>query len=45
MKIKINKKVRKFKVGLSKIILKDLGKIYLNKNEQVTFVRKKVSLI
>ena len=41
MKIKINKKVRKFKVGLSKIILKDLGKIYLNKNEQVTFVRKK----
>ena len=41
MKIKINKKTRKFNVGIGKITLKDLGKIYLNKNEQITFVRKK----
>ncbi len=41
MKIKKNKIARKFKVGITKITLKDLGKIYLNKNEQVTFIRKK----
>ena len=41
MRIKINKKPRKFIVGLKKTILKDLGKIYLNNNEQLTFIRKK----
>jgi len=41
MKIKINKKPRKFTVGLKSTILKDLGKIYLNNNEQLTFVKKK----
>ena len=39
MKNKINKKKKKFKVGLSKnIIISDLAKIYLKPNEQVTFV-------
>ncbi len=41
MKIKLNKKVRKFVVGIKKTILKDLGKIYLNSNEQLTFIKKK----
>ena len=42
MKIKINKKARKFAVGLKKnTIIKDLGKVYLNDNEQLTFIRKK----
>ena len=41
MKIKINKKPRKFTVGHNNTILKDLGKIYLNNNEQLTFIKKK----
>lgn len=41
MKLKINKKSRKFKVGIKKTILKDLGKVYLNNNEQLTFINKK----
>lgn len=44
MKIKINKKPRKFTVGLNNTILKDLGKIYLNNNEQLTFIKKKKSI-
>ena len=41
MKIKLNKKQRKFKVGTKKNIrIKEFGKIYLNKNEQVTFINK-----
>ena len=40
MKIKINKKPRKFTVGLNNTILKDLGKIYLNNNEHSTFIKK-----
>ena len=41
MKIKLNKKVRKFKVGIKETTLKDFGKIYLNNNEQLTFIKKK----
>ena len=41
MKLKINKKSRKFKVGIKKTILKDMGKVYLNNNEQLTFINKK----
>lgn len=41
MKIKLNKKIRKFKVGIKKTILKDIGQIYLNNNEQLTFLKKK----
>ena len=39
MKIKINKKKRNFEVGRGKkITIKDVAKIYLKPNEQVTFV-------
>ena len=39
MRIKINKKKRKFEVGINKkIIISDLAKIYLKPNEQVTFL-------
>ncbi len=41
MKIKLNKKPRKFKVGFKKITLKDFGKIYLNNDEQLTFSKNK----
>jgi len=41
MKIKINKKARKFTVGIKKTTLKNFGKIYLNNNEQITFIKKK----
>lgn len=41
MKLKINKKPRKFKVGIKKTIIKNLGKVYLNNNEQLTFINKK----
>ena len=39
----LKKKVpRKFSVGNNKkVILKDFGKIYLNSNEQLTFVKNK----
>ena len=39
MRVKIKKKPRKFKVnvGKKKIILKDIGRVYLKKNEQITF--------
>ena len=40
MKIIKNKPPRKFKLNKS-IVLKDCGKIYLEPNEQVTFVTKK----
>ena len=40
MKIIKNKPPRKFKPNKS-IVLKDCGKIYLEPNEQVTFVTKK----
>tara|TARA_B100000780_G_C21086537_1_gene437753 strand:+ start:570 stop:920 length:351 start_codon:yes stop_codon:yes gene_type:complete len=32
---------RKFKVGKKNILLKDYGKIYLDDNEQITFIKKK----
>jgi len=41
MKIEINKKPRKFKVGIKKVTLKHYGEIYLNNNNQVTFKNKK----
>ena len=41
MKLKINKKPRKFNVGIKKVTLKDFGEIYLNNNDQVTFINKK----
>lgn len=40
MKFIKKKKSRKFKVN-NRIFLKDCGKIYLNSDEQVTFVRNK----
>ena len=40
MKIKKNKKIRKFSIN-NKINLKDVGKIYLKTNEQVTFIHSK----
>ena len=39
--MKIKKKNRKFKVGFNDIILKEVAKIELNKNELVTFVNGK----
>jgi len=39
--MKIKKKNRKFKVGFNNIILKEVAKIRLNKNELVTFVNRK----
>ena len=39
--MRIKKKNRKFKVGLNDIILKEVAKIKLNKNELVTFVNGK----
>ena len=41
MKIEINKKPRKFKVGIKKVTLKHFGEIYLKNNNQVTFKNKK----
>ncbi len=42
MRLKKNKKPRKFLVGLKKdIAIKDFGKVYLKPNEQLTFVHKK----
>jgi hypothetical protein len=41
MKIRLNKKPRKFTVGIKKITLKDFGKIYLNNDEQLTFLKEK----
>jgi hypothetical protein len=44
MKIKIRKKKRKFLVGIKKkIYLNDVGKIYLDDNELITFVTKNLS--
>lgn len=39
--MKIKKKSRKFKVGKNNIIIKEVAKILLGNNEQVTFVNKK----
>ena len=39
--MKIKKKVRKFKVGKNNITIKEVAKILLNDDEQVTFVNKK----
>lgn len=39
MKVKFKKKPREYVVGINKkICLKDYGKIFLNNNEQITFV-------
>ena len=41
MRIKIYKKKREFAVGINKkITLKDVGRIFLKPNEQITFVTK-----
>ena len=40
--MKIEKKIRKFKVGISNIILKEVAKISLKHNEMVTFFNGKV---
>ena len=41
MNLKLKKKPRKFKVGSKKNIhIKDLGEVYLNNNEQITFAHK-----
>ena len=39
--MKIKKKSRKFKVGKNNIIIKEVAKILLGNNEQVTFINKK----
>jgi len=41
MKLIKKKTIRKFSVGKRNLVLKDCGQIYLNDNEQVTFVKKK----
>ena len=37
VKVNLKKKIRKFKVGLTNIILKDVGSIRLNNDEIITF--------
>ena len=37
VKVNLRKKIRKFKVGLTNIILKDVGSIRLNNDEIITF--------
>ena len=39
--MKIKKKERKFKVGLNNITLKEVAKIYLKKDEMISFVKGK----
>ena len=42
MNLKVNlKKIRRYKVGLTNIEIKDMGNIQLKANEQITFVNKK----
>ena len=46
VKIYLNKKVRRFKVGLKKdITLKDVGNLKLNNNELITFKFEKKIMI
>ena len=46
MNLKVNlKKIRRYKVGLTNIEIKDMGNIQLKANEQITFVNKKPSMM